>query len=259
MADTPRRSPLDGIPSWTFEVVATFPLTPRMQRVQITADNIDTLAFQPGQDFMLTIPVEGTKGTRRRYTIRRFDRGTGVVDLDMVLHGHGPGATWAVNAKPGDHLHALGPRGNITLNAEADWLLFFGDESALPATAAMIEAAPAGTKAFVFLEVIDDFDQQAVDIPADADVTWTWLHRGDTEPGTSTVLVDALKNFALPFGTGQSYLNGELAVMNQLRELLVAKGQPADHIALKSYWRRGVANAAHGEPLRDGQVLPANL
>ena len=52
-------------------------------------------------------------------------------------------------------------------------------------------------------------------------------------------------------GRGQAYLFGEARVVLALREVLAARGLPADQMSPKAYWGRGRANAGHGEPARD--------
>ena len=47
-----------------------------------------------------------------------------MVDLDVVVHGDGPGARWAATTRPGDHIEAIGPRGKVALVEGAAWHLF---------------------------------------------------------------------------------------------------------------------------------------
>ena len=51
---------------------------------------------------------------------------------------------WAAAVRPGDVLVFEGPSGGYLPDPEADWHLMIGDESALPAIAASLEAVPAG-------------------------------------------------------------------------------------------------------------------
>ena len=48
-------------------------------------------------------------------------------------------------------------------SAAADWHLFVGDESALPATFAMTEALPPGRPATLVLEIPEESDEQDLD------------------------------------------------------------------------------------------------
>src|ERR1044071_2825372 len=91
--------------SLTLEVRAREQVTPLVTRVVVGGDDLVGFEFAPGQDLMLAIPVDATSGAgatlTRRYTIRRADPTAGTVDLDLVVHGHGPGSSWATDAPIG--------------------------------------------------------------------------------------------------------------------------------------------------------------
>ena len=74
------------------------------------------------------------------------------------------------------------------------------DETGLPALLAILEALPAGHRATALVEVGDDAERQPVESAADVELHW--LSRGGRAPGTTTVLVDALRDLALPAGAG---------------------------------------------------------
>ncbi len=84
-----------------------------MQRLELTAPELDGFGYMPGQDVMLLVAAEGRKPVRRRYTIRRFDAAARPLTLDVVLHGDGPGERWVRAARPGDRIEGIGPRGKV--------------------------------------------------------------------------------------------------------------------------------------------------
>src|SRR5215472_11267121 len=157
---------LAGTRRLQFEVVSSAPLTPHMQRLVLTAPELDGFRYEPGQDVMLLVAADGTRPVRRRYTIRYLDLARRMLTLDVVRHGDGPGERWVAAARPGDRIEGIGPRGKITTSASADWHLFMGDESALPAIFAMTEALPGDSAATVVIEVPGPDDEQ--DLPAAA-------------------------------------------------------------------------------------------
>src|SRR5579859_1695463 len=55
------------------EVVDTARLTPHVQRLRLTAPQLDGFGYLPGQDVMLLVAAEGNRPVRRRYTIRHLD------------------------------------------------------------------------------------------------------------------------------------------------------------------------------------------
>jgi NADPH-dependent ferric siderophore reductase len=235
---------------WDLEVLEATAITPSMRRIRCTAPGLAHLSYLPGQDVMLTVPTPAGPTFRRRYTIRSYDRDIPAIDIDVVLHGDGPAAAWAASVQPGGHIEAIGPRGKITVDHDADWHLFAGDDSALPASLAMAASLPDPARALVILEVDGADDHQRADAPDGGEVSVHWLHRAGGDPASGAQLVAALA--ALPFkqGRGHAYLAGELGVVADMRRVLVERGMEAEQISAKPYWRVGRANAAHGEPER---------
>jgi NADPH-dependent ferric siderophore reductase len=225
--------------------------TPAMRRLRFTGAGVDTLAAFPGQDLMVEIPVQGHGHLRRRYTIRKLEPEAAAVELEIVLHGDGLGASWARCVHPGQSVDVLGPRGKIGLAADVGWHLFCGDESALPAIFTMVEALPAGSLAMTVVEVAGKEEHQEPE-GARAKLAMCWVDRNGDAPGTGTGLQEALAGMSLPSGPGHAYIFGELSQVSACRTLLIERGIPSEAIAHKAYWRRGVANAAHGEPQRPG-------
>jgi NADPH-dependent ferric siderophore reductase len=237
------------VSAWDLEVTATEALTPTMRRIRCTAPGLAALSYLPGQDLMLTVPA-GTASFRRRYTIRSFERAAPSIDIDVVLHGDGPAAAWAASVQPGGRIEAIGPRGKVTVDVTADWHLFAGDDSAVPASLAMAESLPDPDRAIVVLEVDGPDDHQQVRSTGGREIPVQWLHRAGTDPASAGQLVDALGTVEFPTGRGHVYLAGELGVVAAMRSALLARGMAAEQISAKPYWRAGRANAAHGEPER---------
>jgi NADPH-dependent ferric siderophore reductase len=242
--------PLAATTRMRLEVVDSSPLSPGMQRLVLTAPELAGLEYQPGQDMMFMVAVDGDRPVRRRYTIRALDRERRLLTIDVVRHAGGPGERWVAAARPGDRIEGIGPRGKIFLAPDADWHLFIGDDSALPAYLTMAGAVPAGARALVILEVPGPDGEQDVVTAADAEVVW--LHRRGRPAGDPAALVEAAGAVALPPGRGHAYLAGEATVVLRLREALAARGLAPGQISPKAYWGRGQANASHGEPARDG-------
>jgi NADPH-dependent ferric siderophore reductase len=241
--------PLASTTRLDLKVVDSARLTPHMQRLRLTAPQLDGFGYLPGQDVMLLVAAEGNRPVRRRYTIRQFDEAARLLTLDVVLHGDGPGERWVRSARPGDRIEGIGPRGKITMSAAADWHLFLGDESALPAMFAMTEALPPDRAATLVLEIPDESDEQ--DLAAAATIRISWLHRLGAPPGDPSALAAEAAEIELPPGRGQAYLFGEATVVSRLREVLTERGLSQDQMSPKAYWGRGRANASHGEPARD--------
>lgn len=223
---------------WTLRVVGATDITPRMRRVQLTADDLAEFRPRCGQEIVLQIPQADGEPARRHYTVRRFDPQAKLIDVDFVLHGEEtPGVRWAREARPGQVIDIRGPRGRIALSPDADWHLFAGDETALPAIFGMVEALPAGAKAFVFLEI--GTAQDKLDLAARAAVTLTWLSRDGAHPGPNRIGLDALEKFALPPGKGHAIVIGETSNVRAQRHHLLDRGLTRDQIYSEGYWRPG--------------------
>jgi NADPH-dependent ferric siderophore reductase len=231
------------------EVAATQRLSPNLQRIVLTGPELAGFRYHAGQDIMLLVGAEGTRPVRRRYTIRSLDRASQALTLNIVLHGSGPGERWVLAASPGDQIEGIGPRGKITTVPEADWHLFIGDESAMPAILAMTESLPGDAVATLVLEVPVPQDEQELLAPARTRVSW--LHRLGGPAGDPRLLAAEAADVELPAGHGHAYLFGEVKVVAGLRELLAGRGLDTGQISPKAYWGRGRANAGHGEPARD--------
>jgi NADPH-dependent ferric siderophore reductase len=224
-------------------VVDNRALTPRMRRVTVRSQALAGVAVRPAQDVELLLREESGRRVKRRYTIRHARPEAGELDLDVVLHGAGPGARWGAEAGPGDAVEFQGPRGKLELRP-APWHLLVGDESALPAIAAIAEALPPGEQAVAVVEVRDAADELPV---RGADVHW--VHRGTEPAGGAALLRAALAGIAVPAGA-RGYLMGESRAMVALRPLLEGAGIEHDAIFLKGYWNLGRPDRLAGRPPR---------
>jgi NADPH-dependent ferric siderophore reductase len=234
---------------WQLEVSSVRELTPNVRRVELTAPNLGTLEYQPGQDLMLLVAVDGNRPVRRRYTIRELDRARDAVVIDVVMHGGGPGEQWIADAKAGDTIESIAPRGKVFPAQGMDWHLFVGDESAIPMVSAMIESLPAACQSLVLLEVPESADQRP--IQGAGPVRTVWLARDGRPAGEATELARAVQETTLPPGRGHAYIAAEAKVVLALRDELAARGLPPERISPKAYWGRGKANGNHGEPAKE--------
>jgi NADPH-dependent ferric siderophore reductase len=224
--------------SCVVRVCAVHDVGPRCRRITIEGSGLIDLVALPGQDVVLHLPDGSGGGVSRRYTIRHLDAVAGRLDLDFVMHGHGPGARFAATVQPGQTVDIFGPRGKVRLAASA-WQLFAGDESALPAIAEMVAALPAVTTATVLLEVKDAADEEPFDAAATLDVRW--LHRRDAPAGDSALLGQALADVEIPDADRHVYLFAESRVVRRLRDDLGRRGLLTAEISAKGYWNRGAA------------------
>ena len=237
-------------------VVGSLDLTPRMRRVTVRADSMIDADLRPAQDVELLLRQESGRRVKRRYTIRTARPELGELDLDVLLHGSGPGSRWGADAQPGDEVEFQGPRGKLELRP-APFHLLVGDESALPAIAAIAEALPDGEASTAVVEVRSAEDE----LPVRGDVRW--VHRGSTDAGGSELLDAAVRAAIGSTGGGRAdapqagapradgpgadglpagaraYLMGESRAMVALRAVVESLGVEHDAIFVKGYWNIG--------------------
>lgn len=127
-------------------------------------------------------PVE-ERGVMRTYTIREV-RGEGAdtrIVVDIVLHEDGavgPGAAWAADARVGDRAVVLAPRrghpfGGIEfVPGGASRVLLVGDETAVPAIAAILAQLSPDAEGAAFLEVPVTGDILSVVHPEGVRIVW---------------------------------------------------------------------------------------
>lgn len=243
------------------QVVGARQLTPHMRRVTLKGSDLASFAG-PSMHIRLLFPPEGVSPPQwpvngedgrplwpagaerpiaRIYTLRRIDVGRGEVEVDMVLHegATSPGSSFAASAKPGDIVGMTGPGGGTV--GEADHYLLAGDETALPAIARILENLPESKTATAFIEVADAREEQAIDTHARVDLHW--LHRNGAEPGSTTLLSDAMAAARLPEDRSTFVWSGsECAAFRLIRKNLRSeRGLSREQHLAATYWRRGHA------------------
>lgn len=231
------RSGRPNLPSHQLTVVDSLDVEGNMRRVVLSLPDDSAFDYKPGQAIIMMIPTGDGEYGRRDYTIRAMDRDAGTISVDFFKHGDTPGPRWANGVKPGDTIDVRGPRGNTVFNPAADWHLFTGDETCIPAIAHILENIPAGTVAHVFIEVQDESGK--VEISTAANVDLRWLYRGDLPAGPGSLMADALEVFELPEGQGHAYIIGETSNVRRQRHGLIARGLAREQISSEGYWRPG--------------------
>lgn len=232
------------------------------------------------------------RGHLRTYTVRDV-LGAGEqtrVVVDIVVHPAtpetplGPGARWAQAARAGDRVGLVAPRrghvfGGIEFDpGTASHLLLAGDETALPAIAAILADLPAGADGAAFVEV--PLGADVLDLPHPDGVRLRWLPRDGAAHGTllaPAVLAHLRGDGGVPvelpadeeidpdlwetpvfsssgeevaaepgseggFAGLYAWIAGEAGVVTALRRALVQDlGLHRRQVAFMGYWREGAA------------------
>jgi NADPH-dependent ferric siderophore reductase len=180
---------------------------------------------------------------RRRYTVRRWDPAASELTLEIVVHGDvGAGGGWVNGAQPGDALVFTGPAGGYRPDPDADWHLLVGDESALPAIAASLEAVPDGAPAVV--RVVCDGSDHEIGLDSPGALDLTWLHRTG-ESSDAALLPNAIADLTFPPGAVHAFVHGEAGETRAVRKhLLAERGTDPSRLSCSPYWRRGFDDEA---------------
>jgi NADPH-dependent ferric siderophore reductase len=178
----------------------------------------------------------------REYTVRRYDRDTGEIDVDIALHAGGLAADWATTVEPGTRVHVAGPPGGVIVPDSYGSYLLGGDITALPAIARRLEELPRAAAGWAFIEVADASEE--IELSGPEGVVVHWLHRGDVPAGTSDVLERAVRTVQIPPGERVFvWLAGEAGVLKPLRRWVRDElGLPREDYDITGYWKRGVAD-----------------
>jgi NADPH-dependent ferric siderophore reductase len=260
-----------GRPVHTFEVLRTEQLTPHLTRVVLGGDGFDT--FTPNDstdayvkimfvndgidvdalpqpltlDSFKTLPVDQQPPVRT-YTVRRVDTERREISIDFVVHGeHGVAGPWAASATTGQPAYLTSPNGAYAPDPAADWHLLAGDEAAVPAISAALEALPDNAIGKVFIEVGGPDDEIPLKKPEGVEVRWIYRGgRADLVPedraGDRAPLIAAVKDADWLPGQVQVFIHGEAqAVMHNLRPYIrKERGVDAKWAnSISGYWRRG--------------------
>jgi NADPH-dependent ferric siderophore reductase len=185
---------------------------------------------------------------RRRYTVRSWD-GTRLA-LDFVVHGDaGVAGPWAARAVPGDVLVFEGPGSGYRPDPTADWHLMVGDESALPAIAASLEAVPSGRP--VVVRLVCDGPDHEIALAGPGELDLRWLHRRG-EPDDAHLLLRSVEALAFPEGRVHAFVHGEADEIRALRRhLLAERGLMRSDMSCSPYWRRTMTDEAWRRVKRD--------
>lgn len=243
------------------EVTDSARLTPHMQRVTLTAPDMAGLDGQAGDQFVrLLFPPTGRarpllpvtsdwwqellalptaeRPVLRNYTIRRFRPAPGELDIDFVLHGDtGPGSAWAGRARAGDVVGVLEQDRSYEPPADAAWQLLVGDETALPAIAAILEELPDDSRAHVFVEVPSPADVQDLSAPRGARLQW--LPRDEQPERPGDLVRRAVLAADFPHGPGYAWIAGEARMTTAIRRHLVRnRGFDKTAVTFCGYWRQ---------------------
>ncbi len=174
------------------------------------------------------------------YTVREHRPDVAEIDIDVMLHEPaGVASSWAAEAKPGMPAALWGPRTAYHPPPEVRRQLLIGDETGLPAIAAILEAGGPPARVIVELD-----ERTALELPRVDDLKTTRIDRPAGEPGGDPQLLEAVRALS-DLSDAYVWGGGEFDSMGAIRRHLREERRlSATQVSLVGYWRRNPSEGA---------------
>ena len=171
----------------------------------------------------------------RTYTISSVNPTADTINVDFVLHGaNGPGANWALQAKPDDRVGATGPFGKALHPAQS--YLFVGDETSLPAIRRFAASLDETVDVKLVAEVAPQHDTTPIESKAKIETQWIYREKHGSWSG----LPDALRRMEFPDPSAKRlvWVACEAEAAKHIRSVLFDRGVSRDEQLVAAYWHR---------------------
>jgi ferric-chelate reductase (NADPH) len=203
--------------------------------IELRGDGLKKSGWSPGDK----LRVKTGDLELRTYTPLLWDDKQGLAQLLAWLPGKGPGSEWASNARVGESFFFKGPKESLKLSkAEEGPVVFFGDETAVGAAAALRRMRPRDEALRFIFELEEPDDAQvaliALGMP-DA------VRVGKSPDGSHLkVIRKQIQEWAGQMENPRIFLVGNQESVKELKSRLSDK-LPDAKIKAKVYWREGKA------------------
>lgn len=228
---------MTAVKTWSGTVIGT----------RVRSPHLMTITLQVGPDFPGTgVPDEAVtlqlsaagQAVPRVYTVSDL-RPVGAgqhLDLDVVLHGRGPGTDWARRCRPRDRVQLSQPHGSYAAPPGVAWQLVAADLAGLPALARILRGLRAGQQARAVVVVTDRADR--IELPSAADVEVDWIVV-DAPDAASAALRDAVLAGLERAGEDRYvWVAGEARATRAVRRHLRRElGWPQTDLSTLGYWQ----------------------
>lgn len=231
----------------TLKIVSIEQLSKNIKRI-VFLDNSKKISNQHESGYVkLQFFDANGKKMLRSYTIREVDDAQHHLTIDFVTHAQtgdettfrqnaGIASHWVAQAKVGDHLSYKGPGPNKLVNHDADWFLFAGDMTALPAIAVNLKQLPANAKGYAIIEIGNESDKQ--DLAKPDDVTIDWLINANANQSAKKML-NAVQQKSWFNGEPYVWVASEFNSAKTLRDYFRQKEHNRKQRYVSSYWKLG--------------------
>ena len=200
-------------------------LSPHFQFITIKGNSLKKTQWIPGQKIQIQLEHD----EMRSYTPSSWNSETGEMQTLVYMHGKGPGALWARDAKVNEPVVVLGPKGSLKLEDTTHTVLFFGDETTF-GLAHALQKYTENKKYFFFFESNDTHEAEMILKKFDLDQALIYsLNQYDQ---VSKSIAEIFKQNP----GAQIVLSGKQQSIVAIREKLYSMQVPKEQISKKVYW-----------------------
>lgn len=206
------------------KIVSNEQLSPHFHLLTIKGRNLKK-EWIPGQKIQIQLKDD----QMRSYTPCSWDSKAGVMQTLVYMHGKGPGALWARDAKAQNKVTVLGPKKSLKLEEEMKRVIFFGDETTFGLAHAIKNNVP-DIKFHFFMEANDTDESSSI------------LKKFDLEDallvslGQFDLIGEQISKLFAEDNSIRIVLSGKQQSIVALREKLYSLNIPAAAISTKVYW-----------------------
>ncbi|MDN4646859.1 siderophore-interacting protein [Curtobacterium sp. PsM8] len=230
------------------------------ERLATTDKYVKLMLPKPGTGLQPPYDLDALRATmpksdlpaRRTYTVRAVDPVTRTIAIDFVVHGtDGLAGPWAAAARPGDRIALSGPGGGWAPSTDPEVThVLLGDDSALPAIGAALEAMLPSATGVALVEVAGPADEQPLVHPTGVELRWLHRDAAGAEPGT--LLLAATRELHRASHPVSVFAHGERAAVKAIRRVLQDDwGLEKADLSLSAYWALGRAEDRFQEEKRE--------
>lgn len=230
------------------------------ERLATTDKYVKLMLPKPGTGLQPPYDLDALRATtpksdlpaRRTYTVRAVDPVTRTIAIDFVVHGtDGLAGPWAAAARPGDRIALSGPGGGWAPSTDPEVThVLLGDDSALPAIGAALEAMLPSATGVALVEVAGPADEQPLVHPTGVELRWLHRDAAGAEPGT--LLLAATRELPRASRPVSVFAHGERAAVKAIRRVLQDDwGLEKADLSLSAYWALGRAEDRFQEEKRE--------
>ncbi|WP_062389132.1 siderophore-interacting protein [Demequina iriomotensis] len=236
---------METIHAATVESIAQ--VTPHMMRIGLRLDEPQAWVSDGTPDECIHLEVgaetaDADGHSARHYTVSGHTEAG--FEMEIFIHGDGPGATWARTARIGDRTEVSDSKGYYKVPEGAGVRVLVGDATALPAIARVLAEASADEVFHVVIELADMAERRELPTAASATIDWRLGGNGRRASGLKDALVELTDTHLDPAAGSYIWVACEAKDSRAIRTMLRREyGLPLTHFRIVGYWHKDLAHA----------------